>query len=112
MISAFLSNGRVIVNYTVSENGEEKDCRMVFNWAVQDGHRKQLSENELRNLHLAVNELPEKNVLPSLERLIIVSFRQNDNWITRSYDRNNLPQAMRKIYDIVGERFETRQKQR
>jgi len=41
------------------------------------------------------------------ERLVVVSFAEGTNWITQSYDNQKLPQAMRKICDIIGERVQS-----
>lgn len=43
-------------------------------------------------------------------RLVIVSFRDGKRWVTRTYDNDALPPAMRQIYGIIGERFESKRK--
>jgi hypothetical protein len=103
----FLGSDKVGLEYTVNENGQESDVRDVYNWAYQASHWKQLSDDQIKDLHSAIKALPTKNVLPPIRQLVVVSFKDSTNWITRSYDQTNLPTAMRKIYDIVGERFES-----
>ena len=61
----------------------------------------QLSETDLKTLRAAMRDLPPESVSPPIERLVIVSFRDGTNWVTRSYDTGNLPKSMRPIYDIM-----------
>jgi hypothetical protein len=109
-LSAFPSGDRFALQYFVAENGQESDYRDVYNWAIQASHWKQLSEEDLTNLRSALRELPAASTSPPIERLVIVSFRKGTNWVTRSYDCATLPKAMRQIYEIVGERSETKDK--
>jgi hypothetical protein len=106
-ISAFPSGDRFALRYVVTESGQEVDYREVYNWASQASHRRQLSEIELGSLRAALKELPLESESPPIERLVIVSFREGDNWVTRSYDSAMLPNPMQRIYDIIGERFES-----
>ena len=108
-ISAFPHGGVYAIEYSVTEGGQEYDCRDVYNWAIQADQWKQLSETNLTALRSAIRELPAASVSPPIERLVIVSFRDSTNWVTRSYDSSTLPKPMRQIYDIVGERFESKQ---
>ena len=108
-ISAFPSDDRFAIEYSITESGQEYDCRDVYDWAIQADQWKQLSETNLAALHSAIGELPAESVSPPIERLVIVSFRDGTNWVTRSYDSDSLPKPMRQIYEIVGERFESKQ---
>jgi len=108
-ISAFPQGGAFAIEYSVTDGGSEYDCRNVYNWALQAEHSKQLSETNLTTLRSAIRELPAASVSPPIDRLVIVSFRDGTNWVTRSYDSGSLPKPMRRIYDIIGERFETKQ---
>ena len=107
-ISAFPRGDRYALQYVVTEAGQESDVRNVYSWALQASHWRPLSEAELNNLRSAINELPVESKSPPVERLVIVSFREGTNWVTRSYDSDALPKSMRQIYDIIGERFESR----
>ena len=109
-ISAFPNGSVYALQYFVTETGQEYDCRNVYNWAIQASNRKQLSEPELTSLRSAIRELPAGSVSPPIERLVVVSFRAGTNWVTRSYESTAPPQSMRQIYDIVGERFESKEK--
>jgi hypothetical protein len=106
----FFRNDAVGLLYIVNENGKELDVRDVYNFAMEASHQKQLSEDQLNDLRLAIKELPEKDILPPIRQLVVVSFNDGTNWVTRSYDRTNLPPAMHKIHSIIGERFETTDK--
>ena len=46
----------------------------------------QLPQEKLQTLRLAINEVPAKNVSPSIERLVMISFPKGTNWVTRCYD--------------------------
>jgi hypothetical protein len=107
-ISAFPSGDRFALQYVVTERGQERDLRNVYNWAIQASHGRQLLDAELKELRSAIEQLPNDNKLPPLERLVILSFRNNMTWVTRSYDSGALPTAMRRIYEIIGERFESK----
>lgn len=95
------------VNYSVKEDGQESDARDV-GYAVQDSNWNQLSADKLESLRSAIRELPLTNTAPPLKQLVYVGFRSGTNWLAFSYDRTNLPPAMHKIYDIIGERSETK----
>jgi hypothetical protein len=94
--------------YVVTEAGQESDRRNVFSSALQASHWRQLSEAELNTLRSAIDELAVESKSPPVERLVIVTFREGTNWVTRSYDRDALPKSIRQIYDVIGERFESR----
>jgi hypothetical protein len=51
---------------------------------------------------------PDGSASPPIDRLVIIGFQTGGTWAVRTYDRAKLPAAMREIYDIVGERDETR----
>lgn len=107
-ISAFPSGEGSALQYIVTESGDARDALHLYDWAVRSIHRKQLSETNLVNLRMALRQLPSKSISPPLKRLVIVSFREGTNWITRSYDSEALPKPMQQIYDIIGERFESK----
>jgi hypothetical protein len=107
-ITAYPAGGRCAHQYFVTESGQESDHPNVVNVAPQSSRRKQLSETNLTSLRAAIRELPAESVLPPIERLVIVSFRDGTNWVTRSYDDDALPKPMRQIYDIIGEQSESK----
>jgi hypothetical protein len=104
---SFMGGDRVGLMYSVNELGQEFDVRFVYDWAAQASHSKQLTNDQIKDLRSAIKELPAKSILPPIGQLVVVSFKENTNWVTRSYDQTNLPTAMQKIYDIIGERFES-----
>ncbi|MFI5175042.1 MAG: hypothetical protein ACHQKY_09305 [Terriglobia bacterium] len=107
-ISVFPRGDRFALQYFVTESGQETDYRNVYDWAIQAGHQKQLSEGELKILRSVIHDLPTESVSPPIERLVIVSFHEGASWVTRTYDSNALPKPVRQIYDIIGERCESR----
>ena len=108
VISAFPSGDRYALQYCVTESGQQADYRDVYRWAIQTMHWKQIAETNLTSLRSAIRQLPAESVSPPIERLVIVSFREGTNWATRSYDSGTLPKSMRQIYDIIGERFDSK----
>jgi hypothetical protein len=101
---------RVVSQYFISENGKGRSWRNVPGWAIQPGKKikQSLSEAELKNLKLAIKELPSQNSTPPLERLVIVSVKSGTNWVTRTYDRQSLPKAMLDICKIADLGIETK----
>jgi hypothetical protein len=108
VISSFPSGARFAVQYFVTLSGEESDRRDVYNWAIQDSHNKQLSEAEIKGLRSAILKLPAGIKSPQIEHLVIVSSLEGTDWVTRTYDSDALPKAMQQIYEIIGERFESK----
>ncbi len=87
--------------WMVKQNGREFEARNVWNWAVQNGCSRQLTEVEIASLSEAIKSLPPDNVYPALDHLTIVSFRENSKWITRCYDQAHLPESLKKIHEIL-----------
>ena len=102
-ITAQPAGGRCALQYFVTESGQESEHRNVYNGPIQPSRRKQLSQTNLTSLRAAIRELPAERVLPPIERLVIVSFREGTNWVTRSYDDDAHLKPMRQIFDIIGE---------
>jgi hypothetical protein len=109
-VTCFYGSDKSALLYHVTMTGQESDWREVYDWASQAAHYKQLSDAELKNLRRAISKLPQESSLPDLDRLMIVSFRESNKWTTRAYDRKALPGAMHRIFEIIGERFETKDK--
>jgi hypothetical protein len=59
-----------------------------------------LPEAQLKALLSAIRVLPPTNALPPIDDLVIVSFRQGTNWITRTYNKRNLPKPVERISQI------------
>ena len=111
-ITAFFDHGghgdRAALQYTVTTNGDAFDVRHVHDWADQNARSKRLTKAAMIRLATLLTELPASGTAPPIERLVIISFHVGGSWVTRTYDRRSLPSAMREIYDIIGERGETR----
>lgn len=107
-ISICPAGGRCALQYFVTESGRESDHRNVYNLSIQASHGKQLSDTNLTSLRAAIRDLPAESVLPPIERLVVVSFREGTNWVTRSYDDDALPKPMRQIFDLIGEQSESK----
>lgn len=100
------------LEYVVDTNGKKWDCRVVHDWAAQDSHDGLIEEKQLEELSTVVRSLPESGVTPPLERLVMVTRRRNDAWRTDAYDADQLPDSLEKVFSIIGERFETRDRVR
>lgn len=59
-------------------------------------------EERLDPLRKTLSQLPKENRSPPLDRLMIVSFKENARFTTRLYDRDAQSEAMGTIYAIVG----------
>ena len=108
-ISAFFGASDAAVCYSVSKSGNAFTARIVAGplGAVQNNRWRQLTSRDLTDLEKAIGALPEKNVYPPVGNLLLVAFFKGGNWIERSLDNRDIPPAMRDIYDILGESFET-----
>jgi hypothetical protein len=76
--------------------------------AFEASRSTQLSARGLNSLRSAISERPSHSQLPPIGRLVVINFSDGTNWITRSYDSQSLPNAVRKIYDVIGETLETK----
>jgi hypothetical protein len=103
-ITAYPAGGRCSLHYLVTESGR----RNAYSGVIPASHWKQLSDTNLTSLRAAIRELPAESVLPPIERLVIVSFRDGTNWVTRRYDDDALPKPMRQIYAIIGAQSESK----
>ena len=101
VVSAFVGGGAAY-QQSVAQNGQEFGCLNSFNFAAEGGRRNQLSEEQLKTLRTSLNELPKESEFPPMDHLVIISFLDGSNWITRSYSKDKLPEALRKIYAIIG----------
>jgi len=106
-ISAFAGGAGFVLQYRVTDKGQEFDVRDVPDFALEASHSKQLSSDQMKSLIAAIAELPSKNVYGPAGNLVVVRIRQGATIITRCYDGKDLPKAMHDIYAIIGERFET-----
>jgi hypothetical protein len=99
-IQSFFSTNTLSTSFYVKQYGFEENARYLP-YAIQAYHARQLSADSLKDLRSVILELPSHNESPSLDQLVLVSFRDGTNWVTRSYDNQALPTPMLKIYDII-----------
>ena len=93
---------RVAMQTTINQQGVAESLRSVFDWAEQDARSKQLTEEQAAVVALTIAELPESAKSPPLGFLYVVSFKNHGEWMTRIYDRRQLPAAITKLHSIVG----------
>ena len=95
-------NPRVAIQTRINERGVANSVRSVFDWAQQAARSKQLTVEQAAAVAMAIAELPESAKSPPLAYLYVVSFRKHGEWMTRIYDRRQLPAAITKLRSIVG----------
>ena len=82
------------------------DGRVSESWFDQsdgkEGYRYSLSSSEFQRLTEAIDRLPDGTDLPSLDRLVIVSYRSGTNWVTSMYDIAHLPRRANSLFHICG----------
>jgi len=95
-------NPRVAIQTRINERGVAESMRSVFDWADQDVRSKQLTEEQAAAVAMTIAELPQSAKSPPLGFLYVVSFKKDGEWMTRIYDRRQLPAAITKLHSIVG----------
>jgi hypothetical protein len=95
-------NPRVAIQTMINEQGIAESVRSVFDWADQDARSNQLTEEQAAAVAMTIAELPESAKSPPLGFLYVVSFKNHGEWMTRIYDRRQLPAAITKLHSIVG----------
>ncbi len=110
VISWFRDGGRTALRYTVTEKGESQDVRSVYNHAEQANHDRQLSPGELTRLKKILTTLPKETSDPPIDRTVHVSYLEDKKWQTVTYDADKLPAAIEQVFDLLGERFETKER--
>jgi hypothetical protein len=104
-ISWFLDH--FVLQYRVTEEGVASDVRETrLGW--QAGNRKQLSKDEFASLLKILPTLPKSETKPPIERTVYVSFLHDGTWRRETYDSSSLPAALEAALNIIGERFETK----
>jgi hypothetical protein len=82
------------------------DGRVSESWLDQsggkEGYRYSLSRYEFHRLTQAIDMLPDGKDLPSLNRLVIVSYSRGTNWVTSTYDVGILPIPLKSLFHICG----------
>jgi hypothetical protein len=101
-MTEFIDGGRIGRKYEVNGAGQQADeqCSVPIPQTFGYTIHAPLPEAQLKALHSAISELPPTNAMPPINDLLIVSFLQGTNWITRTYDRRSLSKAMEQIFQI------------
>lgn len=87
----------------VSQSGKVYAARNVINRAIQGGHRVDLDQTSLESLTNAINVLPPpvSQDLPKEQLLVVRGIRTNQ-WFELTYDRENVPKEVERLYEITG----------
>ena len=112
VMSWFIGNGRTVLRYRVTDEGHCSNIRSVFDWADQAMHEKSLTQEELNSLRQLLPALPKSDAEPPIGRTVHVSFQSLGDWRTETYDASTLPAQLEEVIKILGERFETKDRQR
>ena len=87
----FVTNKGLIVRY-----------HEYFSWAKRNHSSEQLSEEKFTALRETIASLPSETGAPTTNRIVLVSFRLGEQWVTRNYDRARLPAQVNRLYEIAG----------
>jgi hypothetical protein len=105
-ISWFERGGSEITRWIVDESGRMHECS-VSSFRTFTHQRKELTPHE-RQLLSRKLDLPDRySPLPPIERTVVVSCPQGDDWRTHIYDARRLPSAVESIIAILSAINET-----
>lgn len=110
VVVSFFSGGsmKCIQNCFIYRDGRRGMVRFVFNYAVQGGGDGEprpgasMPPAQRRELDAAIGRLPPDQPFAHDADAFFVSWEENGNWRTRSYDRTKLPSGVLKFCDLVG----------
>ena len=102
MTSSLTPQGSAYYRYFVKLNGQIFQDENRYNWSTEDWRHGQLSDAQFATLTSAIRELPARFDTPPGERLLIVSFRDGSNWVTRSFDKKSPPPSLTNIFNLIG----------
>lgn len=89
----------------VDEFGNATSFRNIWNWAVQGGSITAVGkpvDPQVVSGHL--DKLGPSLAPPSLEKVLIVSFRKGRKWNIRLYSRQDAPEALREMWRYLARR--------
>jgi len=61
----------------------------------------QLKKSQLADVRKHIRQLPDSDDTPPLSELLILSMKQGDAWVTRTYDRKHYPDKVDKIVKLI-----------
>lgn len=100
-------NPRIAMQSMVDDKSQVYTVRSVYDWADQASAFRQLTEQQLKSLTTTLEDVPSSSQSPPLAFLVVLTLKHDDSWLTRIYDRRNLPEKVKRIYEITGAAMET-----
>ena len=98
VMTEFFDSGYGRIESRVTESGKRCTFSEAQSFARYPSRSGLLSPVELSTLKSAIQKLPATNASPALGRLVILSFRQGTNWVTRTFDSASFPKAMTQVH--------------
>lgn len=92
----------VTIECGVDTDGKGCTVRAVYDWAYQNKSTIQLDDKKLQALRSALQALPPSSLHPPLDKLLILSYRIGNKWVTRLYDKDHLPVSVQEVYEVLG----------
>jgi hypothetical protein len=93
---------RIAIHTTIDESGMTFGERYVFDSAHQNSRLQQLNEQQIAEVASDIAVFPESANATPVEFLYIVTFKSKGEWVTRIYDRRQLPTAVRHLHTVLG----------
>ncbi len=104
-VTSIHKGGTVALEYFTGEKGENYSHRNAW-FAMQNTQGTNLNPAQMNRLRGLLRELPATNAIPPIDRLVLLSHRDNTNWITRAFDNGHRPKALQEIFEVIGERWD------
>ena len=92
----------VAIECRVDTDGKGYTVRAVYNWAYQNSFSIQLDDKKLQAERSALQAVPVSSLHPPMDKLLILSFRIGNKWVTRLYDKEHLPASVQQAYEVLG----------
>jgi len=93
---------KVSMQNMLSENGNLKSYRDVFNWAIQASGNKQIEASKMSLIKEQLKEVPNSDSHPPLTKLLIFSFQRDGKWHTRTFDKFKSPASVTRVFQLLG----------
>jgi hypothetical protein len=108
LLSTWFLDGdpRVAMMCRVRTDGHVSTFRYLFDYsegtgAIQKSQAVDLVPDQFAALRETIRSLPEAQS-PPLENLVVISFPRGERWLTRTYDRTNLPPLVTQVFTTTG----------
>lgn len=96
---------RYVLEYFAGAKGESYSHRNS-GMSRSNTQGKELKPEDITRLRGLFKELPATNAQPVLNRLVLLSYRDGTNWITRAFDNGDRPKPLQEIFQVIGERWD------